>query len=92
MVIRDLVTAVLPRTMDQDTTAILHHTIQNPTAIQDQEDTTTLPHHTTQNLMVIQDLAGNIEFKLNLKPLEILHVRGIKIASKVGTYAESRFI
>ena len=27
--------------------AILHHTIQNPTAIQDQEDTTTLPHHRT---------------------------------------------
>jgi hypothetical protein len=72
MVIRGRVTAVLPRTMDQDTTAILHNTIQNPTAIQDQEDITTLPHHTTQNLMVIPDLAGNIEFKLNLKPLEIL--------------------
>ena len=46
--------------------------IQNPMAIQDQEDTTTLPHHTTQNLIVIRDLVGNIEFKLKLKPLEIL--------------------
>ena len=60
--------------MDQDTTATLHHIIQNPTAIPDQEDTTTLPHHTTQNLMVIRDLVGNIEFKLKLKPLEILSV------------------
>ena len=73
MVIRGRVTAVFHRTTDQDTTAIPHHTIQNPTAIQDQEDTTTLPHHrTTPTPMVIRDLVGNTEFKLNLKPLVIL--------------------
>ena len=59
-------TAVLPRTTDQDTTAVLHHTIQNPTAIQVQEDTTTLPHpRTTPNLMVIRGQVGNIDGRSN---------------------------
>ena len=60
-------TAVLPRTTDQDTTAVLHHTIQNPTAIQVQEDTTMLPHRTTQTPMGIRGQVGKIDVKLDCK-------------------------